>query len=171
MSKTKTTDQFIDDSVIIHGNKYDYSLVEYKNISIKVKIICKEHGIFEQTPSKHINSKQGCPFCNESKGENEIKMFLQNNNILFERQKTFNNCKNIKKLKFDFYLPKYNTCIEYDGEQHFNSIKYFGGDYRLKYIKINDRIKDKFCIENNIKLIRISYNQDINYMLKHSIVY
>lgn len=47
----------------VHGDRYDYSLVEYKNSKTKVKIICKEHGVFEQTPEKHC-SKQGCPKCN-----------------------------------------------------------------------------------------------------------
>jgi len=71
----KTTNDFLDNSILIHNNKYDYSLVDYKNNKTKVKIICKEHGIFEQVPYSHINGS-GCPSCNESKGEKEIKIFL-----------------------------------------------------------------------------------------------
>ena len=59
MSKRKTTEQFIKEAKLIHGNKYDYSLVEYKNNSTKVKIICKAHGMFEQRPSDHLNN-HGC---------------------------------------------------------------------------------------------------------------
>jgi hypothetical protein len=60
---------------------------------------------------------------------------------------------NKKHLPFDFYLPDYNTYIEYDGKQHFQkSSKYFSDDL----IK-NDRIKDKYCLDNNINLIRISF--------------
>ena len=46
----------------VHGDKYDYSLVEYKNPTTKVKIICPEHGVFEHTPNAHLNG-QGCPDC------------------------------------------------------------------------------------------------------------
>ena len=46
----------------IHGNKFDYSLFEYKTSTTKVKIICKKHGVFEQTPDKHKNGS-GCPKC------------------------------------------------------------------------------------------------------------
>ena len=56
-----TTDEFVHKSQMFHGNKYDYSLVDYKNAHTKVKIICPEHGIFEQTPSNHF--KCGCNQC------------------------------------------------------------------------------------------------------------
>lgn len=54
-SNTKTTKQFILESNNVHNNKYDYSLVNYKNAYSKVKIICKEHGVFEQIPISHMN--------------------------------------------------------------------------------------------------------------------
>lgn len=50
-----------------------------------------------------------------------------------------------------------NICIEYDGEQHFNINEYFGGEKEFNNIKQNDEIKNKYCIENNINLIRIPY--------------
>lgn len=58
-----TLEQFVEKSKEIHGNKYDYSKVNYKNSSTKVEIICKEHGSFFMTPLAHIYSKQGCPKC------------------------------------------------------------------------------------------------------------
>ena len=58
-----TTEIFIDKAMKVHGQKYDYSQVDYVNSKTKVKIICKEHGMFEQTPDKHINGKCGCPSC------------------------------------------------------------------------------------------------------------
>ena len=61
-SKRKNTQQFIKESKLIHGDKYDYSLVQYKNCTSKVKIICPIHGVFEQTPTKHLN-KHGCSEC------------------------------------------------------------------------------------------------------------
>jgi len=152
---------FMEKAKQIHNNKYDYSLVEYKNMHVKIKIICPEHGIFEQEPSNHIGKKYGCPYCKESKGEKEISELLNNNNINYKRQKTFNDCKNKNVLPFDFYLPRYNVCIEYDGEQHFNTINYFGGKKGLKYIQNNDGIKTQYCKDNNITLIRIKYNENI----------
>ena len=65
--------------------------------------------------------------------------------------------KKIKPLPFDFYLPNYNICIEYDGEQHFKPIKYFGGQKAFQSQQQKDEIKNKYCQDNKIKLIRISY--------------
>ena len=59
----KTKDDFLSDCKKTHGDRYDYSLIEYVNTQTIVKIICKEHGFFEQKPNNHINQKQGCPSC------------------------------------------------------------------------------------------------------------
>jgi len=64
----KSLDVFIKEALNIHKNIYDYSQVEYINNHTKIKIICKKHGVFEQTPDKHL-SGQGCPICSSSKGE------------------------------------------------------------------------------------------------------
>ena len=151
---------FIEKSNKIHNNKYDYSLVNYINNRIKVKIICPLHGVFEQPSNSHL-SGQGCPICRESKGERKIRNYLLNNNILFEQEKTFIGCKNIKLLPFDFYLPQFNLCIEYDGELHFKAVDYFGGKEKLEYIKNNDNIKTTYCSKNNIKLLRVRYDENV----------
>ena len=67
MSKKKTIEEFISDSIKVHGNTYDYSLVNYIDNNTKVKIICPLHGVFEQRPVVHINSKCGCPDCTNNK--------------------------------------------------------------------------------------------------------
>ena len=59
---TKTTEQFIEDAHKVHGDKYDYSKVNYINNKIKVVIICPKHGEFTQTPNKHLLGR-GCPKC------------------------------------------------------------------------------------------------------------
>lgn len=156
--RRKTLFDFIKNANIIHNDYYDYSLVEYEKSNIKVKIVCKTHGIFHQTPNNHLNGA-GCPKCNESKGEKAIRNFFEKNNINYIREKTFEKCKNKELLYFDFYLPKHNTLIEYDGELHCKSVNFFGGDYGLNYRKNNDNIKNNFAITNNIKLLRIRYDE------------
>lgn len=155
------TEEFIEKSNNIHNYIYDYSLVNYKNSYTKIKIICKEHNkIFKQTPHDHLSGNR-CPLCKESKGESEITIFLKNKNIKYITQYRFNNCKHKRKLPFDFYLPEYNTCIEYDGHQHFNIIEYWGGEKEFEKIKIRDKIKTEYCNVNNIKLLRIKYDTNV----------
>ena len=60
-------DEFIEKSNKIHNNKYDYSLIEYKNAKTKIKIICPEHGVFELTPDAHLYSARGCQMCSNRK--------------------------------------------------------------------------------------------------------
>lgn len=67
MRKKLTTQEFIEKAKEIHGDKYDYSLVEYKDAKTPVSIICKEHGIFTIRPANHTNQKQGCPKCGRLK--------------------------------------------------------------------------------------------------------
>lgn len=162
--KKFTTEQFIDKSNKKHNNLYDYSLVEYENKKNKVKIICKKHGIFEQNAGHHLRGV-GCPICKNSKGEKLIEEFLINNNIEYIRQKTFNECFYIALLRFDFYLPSYNICIEYNGLQHYKPIDYFGGVEKYNLNKQRFNIKKEFCAKNNIKLITIRYNENVNYKL------
>lgn len=143
-----------------HSNKYDYSLVNYTDHYGKVNIICPEHGSFMQGAGSHL-SGIGCPKCNRSKGEEIISNFLNKNEIYFETQKTFDGCVLKNKLYFDFYIPKYNMCIEFDGAQHFIPVEHFGGELDLKIRQERDYIKTNFCQNNGIQLIRIKYNDDI----------
>lgn len=139
-----------------HKGLYDYSLIkeDFKTTDI-IPIICKKHGLFQQNYHLHYYKKCGCPKCNSSKGELLVEEFLKSNNIEYKSQYRFKGCRYLKPLPFDFYLPKYNICIEFDGEQHFKQSKRFKG--KLEDIQYKDQIKTKYCIENIIKLIRISY--------------
>ena len=97
MPKLKTTAQFIQDARKIHGDKYDYSMVEYVNNRIKIKIICPKHGCFNQDPSNHLAGK-GCTGC---KGES----------ISAQRTKTteqfIQQAKNVHGDKYDYSLVEY----------------------------------------------------------------
>lgn len=142
----------------IHNFKYDYSNSNLITYNDKIEILCKNHGIFTQLPNHHLRGN-GCPICSSSKGEIKIINFLEKNNIEFIKNKRFKDCKFKNELPFDFYLPKHNICIEYDGEMHFKEIQKFGGIDKLKYYQNNDNIKSKYCFDKKINLIRISYNK------------
>jgi len=156
---SSNTRDFILNARKVHGSKYDYSEVIYQQNKKKVKIICPIHGIFLQLPNAHISGKQGCPICNESKGEARIRMILEESNLNFIKGKKFKECKNYGYLYFDFYLPDKNVLIEFDGIQHYKPINFFGGTDGLLKQKKCDAIKNDFAIKNNIKLLRIKYNQ------------
>jgi len=155
----------------IHKGKYDYSLVDYKKFNIPVKIICKKHGVFEQKPMNHFGGS-GCPICNESRGEIIVRDFLNKNNIDFIPQKRFKDCFYKRSLPFDFYLPKYNICIEFNGIQHYQPVDAFGGNDGFLDVKKRDNIKYNFCKSNAIKLIIISYREigDIDYILTENLL-
>ena len=154
----KTTEQFIKEANEVHDNKYSYEKTNYIKNQIKVIIECPIHGEFEQNPLSHIQGC-GCPYCNESKGEKEIVKYLDKNEISYYRQHKFKDCKNIFQLPFDFYLPKYRTAIEFDGKQHYEPMVFFGGLEAYERLKINDKIKNDYCEDNYINLIRIRYDQ------------
>jgi hypothetical protein len=154
------TKSFIEKAQIIHGNKYFYDNVNYVNVKTKISIICPKHGEFKQTPNKHL-SGDGCPICKESKGERNIRLWLEFNNVNYIPQHKFNDCKNIRPLPFDFYLPDYNICIEYQGEQHYRPIKRFGGINKFDKTVQHDKIKKEYCESNNIILKVIKYTDDI----------
>ncbi len=155
-----TTEEFIKKAKQVHGDKYDYSKVEYNCIRDKICIICPEHGEFWQTPNDHLDN-HGCPKCNQSKLEKEIEMLLKNEKINFEAQKHF---KWLGKQSLDFYLPEYNTAIECQGEQHFKPVKHFGGAKRHNYTVKCDKKKKALCEKNNIMLLYYThYKTDANY--------
>lgn len=155
--KNKTSKEFIEECLNIHKGIYSYQNTEYVKSSDKIIVTCSMHGDFKQKASTHL-SGHGCPKCKSSKGELKIMEYLIKNNINHFQEYNFNDCRIKLPLKFDFYLPKHNICIEYDGVQHFKSIDFFGGYERLKYTQLCDSIKDTYCIDNSINLIRISYN-------------
>lgn len=97
-----------------------------------------------------------------SKGENKINQILSELQINFIAQYSFSDCVNpltSRKLKFDFYLPDYNCCIEYDGKQHYHKEGTYAELEGFDKIKYRDQIKNDYCVERGIKLIRIPFNQ------------
>lgn len=105
----------------------------------------------------------GCPLCNSTFGEYSIAVYLNNNNIKYERQFSFDGCKLKNPLRFDFYLPDYNTVVEYQGEQHYYPVK-FNAEWndqelqrQFQYTQTRDDIKRNYCKEQGINMVEIPY--------------
>ena len=103
-----------------------------------------------------LKNDQGCPVCSESKGEKFVRQYLERNNINFIQEYKFNDCKYKYILSFDFYIPNMNLCIEFDGIQHFEVSSYFGKE-SFELTQKRDKIKDNYCRDNGINLLRIPY--------------
>lgn len=130
---------------------------EYINGSIKILLKCPNGHKFNM---RMHDFQQGnrCPYCNNSKGEEKIKNFLESQCIEYIKEKRFDECRGKSKpLPFDFYLPDYNCCIEYDGKQHFHLNSYSFTLLDLMDRKYLDNKKTKYCQDNNIEIIRIPY--------------
>ena len=103
------------------------------------------------------------PRKNMSKGEKLIASILEDLNIKFETEKTFADLKHKSFLRFDFYFVSENGhkfAIEFDGQQHYKAINFFGGQKAFEELQYRDLLKDTYCKNNNITLIRF---KEINY--------
>jgi len=157
------------------------ALEEYRGCREKISIMCTIHECIMRADPIHIMyGRVSCPECvgSLSTGERAVSEFLTANNIAYIPQATFNECRRINPLRFDFYIPSCNTIIEYDGEQHFYPVFPFDGTEEdriccFNECKIRDEIKNKYCIENDIRLIRIPYWDygNINQILEKEFVH
>ena len=98
-----------------------------------------------------------CGCTSGSHGEKIVSEILKQNGIDYIPQHKFEDCRDTLMLPFDFYLPDYNFCIEYDGQQHFEPINYFGGKKTFEKLKRHDQMKNDYCKDNNIGLLRLPY--------------
>jgi very-short-patch-repair endonuclease len=157
-TQRKSSAEFIDLAKSIHGDNYDYSEVNYINAKTKVKIKCNMcEQSFLQLPRGHLYEESGCPRCRQSHGEEKISLLLRLLNIQFHCEHKFKECvgKYGVPLRFDFYLPKQNMCIEYDGRQHVDKTS----KYWSPSVQENDFIKTEFCKQKGIKLRRIPHTE------------
>jgi len=103
----------------------------------------------------------GCPNCSPISIGNELtKKFFSKNKIDFIPEYRFDDCKDKNPLPFDFAVFDNGLLyliIEVDGIQHFKPVKWFGGEKRFISLQKHDEIKNKYCIDNNIPILRISY--------------
>lgn len=166
----KPLEQFIDEARRVHGNFYDYSLVEYKNQKIPIKIICPIHGEFMQSPDVHLNGS-GCHKCQTTRGERLVNNYLIEKGINYTYQYA---CRyKDHKMIADFYFEKDNAkyIIEYNGEQHYMPVKHFGGEIKFKKQQKRDELMREYCKVKGITLIELKYDlsdeEIINYLNHH----
>lgn len=155
------TKEFIQKSILIHGNKCDYSKTNYINSWTKVCVTCliDGHGDFWVTPNNHLNKKSGCPICNSSKGELTIKEILNKLNIKYIQEYIIPN--QVYKFRYDFYLPDHNVLIEFHGIQHYeyNSFLHRNDEDNFLKQKERDIFKQELAKELKIPLLEFNYKQ------------
>jgi hypothetical protein len=153
---------WLEESKLIHGEIYDYSKVKWVDQYTPVLIGCdvKDHGYFEQSPRDHKRGA-GCIKCNSSRGEMAVSRWLTEQNIEFISQWSTPRLRYKSLLYCDFYLPKYNFVIEYNGIQHYKPIDLFDGEKGYKQTIKRDIIKKNFCIDNGIGFSVIKYDEDV----------
>jgi hypothetical protein len=158
---------------ICSENGLEYVGFNYENNLLNIEFICTKHRDVGVQTMRYQNMRRGicgCRYCAKekgivkSKGEQEIIDILQQYGIDFVEQKIYHDCKDTNYLPFDFYLPSYNTLIEFDGEQHYFPVRFHGMDEQdaknnFVYVKKHDEIKNEFCAKYNIPLIRVPYTE------------
>lgn len=149
--------QFVNPDIIIIG--------KYINNLTPTLHKCLIDGCEWYATPAHVLYGTGCPQCNETIGERIVRQWLESHNINYEFQKRFDDCRNVYSLPFDFYLPKYNVCIEYQGGQHYFPVEKFGGQEQFELQIKRDKIKSDYCKQNNIRLLCVKYDEDINEVL------
>ena len=171
ISTRHSTEDFISKAIKVWGDKYDYSLVDYKNALEPVKIL--HRGIvYEQRPTSHLEGMapefrkneesiiRDLMEQNDFKGIREIKDFLRKFKIEFLQNHM------LDKIEFDFYLPSIRVCIEFDGIYHFQPIEELGGLKTYDRVRLEEKIKSDYCEDNYIDLVKIRYDQIDNiYMI------
>lgn len=150
-------------SKIFHSTLEDegYKVVKgiYENETSRITLECPKKHTYDVVARVFLWGHR-CPNCNHSMGEKRVERYLLSKRIRYKAQDKFEKCRNKRVLPFDFgvYHSGELTClIEFEGEQHFRAVEYFGGDESLIYVQNNDSIKRAFCKENNIPLIEIPY--------------
>lgn len=154
----------------IEWNTESFTKKMEENMGPEFKLLTEYTKIYDVSKVKHLTcgntfeittrlliTRGKCPYCKSSKGETVVRDILLKNNVEFIEQYKDHDCKYKQKLSFDFYIPEYNTVIEYQGLQHYEHVESFQSLKVFEEGQIRDNIKRKYCKENNIKLIEVPY--------------
>lgn len=136
---------------------------EYKGDKSPVKVMCSCGNDFLVDMNHFVAGKYKCNECRvkQSAIAASVELWLNQNNVLYEKEKVFKDCIYKKVLPFDFYLIKYNACIEVDGIGHYRPVNYVKDKevaqktYETRVII--DKIKTDYCKKNNIPLLRLPF--------------
>lgn len=152
-----TKESFIGKATKVHGDKFDYSKVEYVRSKCKVEIICRKHGSFWQMPANHLNIQAGCPFCRSSVSK-VCTSWLNSLGIPINRREIRITISNYLYI-VDALDTDSNTIYEYFG--------YFwhGHPSHTDHTKINPKSKKPFKYLFEKTLERIKTFQDAGYNL------
>jgi very-short-patch-repair endonuclease len=145
-----TQEQFLSKAKATHGDLYDYSLVNYINCTTKVEIICKKHGVFSQSPYKHLDGR-GCKSC-QNKSEGKVKMFLEESGFDFIHDRQWKDV--LGRRRPDFLSHDLKLALEYDGEGHFHQIAERKSPEEQCLI---DTVKTIKMMREGYSVIRLSY--------------
>lgn len=154
-----TNDEFTKKVSSLVGKEYTFLNPYGKNAHTPILVrhnICGT--VYKVRPYNFIYNHRRCPYCNCSKGELFIKEYLVKHSISYEAQKTFSGCKDKHLLSYDFYIPEFNTLIEYQGIQHYKPIEFFGKNYFETQNK-HDNIKRDYAKAHEINLLEITYRR------------
>ena len=143
----------------------DFVKTERVNGITHIYYLCRKHNDkVRQIEMSNFLNGGGCPVCRESVGERNIRNYLEDKNISFIQEWWHKECRDINPLKFDFYIPDYNLCIEFQGEQHYRPYYYNNfaknkeeAQRMFDDTQRRDQIKRDFCKQRGIKLLEIPY--------------
>lgn len=160
--KNPYTYKNIENYMKIHNISCEYISGKYKRNTSLLTFQCECGEFFTASWVTFSNlHKHRCDKCTKVKSKLELltEEWLSNNNIAFKSQYSFDDCRNVKPLRFDFCIKDGNKVIlvECQGIQHYESIEFFGGEEALEYRKRNDDIKRDYCVSKGFKLVEISY--------------
>lgn len=168
-NKKKSSDEY-ENECIERG--LDLPIEPYINAKTKIKHVCVKNHVYKQTPNDHLQG-YGCPKCKQSKGEKYIQNYLDKHNIHYIPQKKFNDLKDKRLLSYDFYLPEQKVLIEYQGEQHFESVSFSNKSKSdIQKQQYHDKLKYDYAINNGYTLLEPTFNLDTQekvdeYLYKH----
>lgn len=167
-NRYKTTESFQKEIDERYPNTYKI-LGEYVRARSPLEVLRIPCGHTYMISPDNLLRGKGCPKCSirQSHYMDIVEEYLNKHGILFEKEKRFDDCKYERVLPFDYYLPKYNICIEVDGEYHYldNFVYHKSEKAILDFYKLKqrDEIKTQYCKDKNIKLLRLPYYEEKNF--------
>lgn len=153
-SKTKSTEYFKVQVYNLEQNRYSV-IGEYVSGKTPICMINNTSGtMFYVKPTNFLLGQREREL-HQPKGEREIEYILKSHHIDYKYQYKLYVAN--RMLRPDFYLPDYNTFIEFDGQQHHEAVSLFGGEEGLRKTQERDALKNAYAYEHGIKMIRIPY--------------